>query len=66
MICESLYVNLSSGMKSHCRIFDIVKFEENSREEVLYQVDFDISNVTASRNLGEKRKKEKKELKMKK
>lgn len=53
-------------MKSHCRIFDIVKFEENSREEVLYQVDFDISNVTASRNLGEKRKKEKKELKMKK
>ncbi len=50
LISESLYSNLSVGLKQHCRCFDSIKFYESEEPKKIYYVDYDICNVTPSVN----------------
>lgn len=50
LMTESLYSNLSVGLKQHCRPFDSIKFSDSEEPKKLFYVDYDICNVTPSVN----------------
>lgn len=66
IITDSLYANLSSGLKHHIRPFDTIKFDEAEMQKTLYLVDYDTSNVAPSVSKAEKSLKDAKDIKTKK
>ena len=66
IITDSLYANLSNGLKHHTRPFDSIKFDEAEMQKTLYLVDYDTSNVAPSVSKAEKSLKDAKDLKTKK
>jgi hypothetical protein len=66
LITDSLYSNLSPGVKNYCRSYDELQLGQGEKIERVYILDFDTNYVTPSRNRGEKKDKRNKDLRTKK